>query len=69
MNDLFEVSRASLKNGIEFYIETAYVTTGSTLYLFDVSGFKTNGVAYIVLLGSLWEANVILYSVVILLAV
>ena len=52
LNCLLEVLRASLKKGIEFATVTVYTTTGSTLYLLPLSGFKINGVAYIVLLGS-----------------
>ncbi len=69
LKDLLDVSRESLRKGIECCIVTAYDTTGFTLYLFVVSCFNTNGVAYIVLPGSRCEANVILCSVVILLAV
>ena len=63
------MSRESLRKGIELCIVTACATTGSTLYLFEVSCFRTKGVAYMVLLGSRWDANVIRCSVVILLAV
>lgn len=42
---------------------------GFTLYLLLLSCLKMKGVAYIVLLGSLCDAKVILYSVVMLLVV
>ena len=63
------MSRESLRKGIELCMVTACATTGSTLYLFEVSCFRTKGVAYMVLLGSRWDANVIRCSVVILFAV